>query len=174
MPKSMFNLSSGDSITSLNQYINPVGSAIFIACALAGGAITARLDSPWPLVIGLLTGVYFLFGIKVANQWEKAAVLRFGKYTGLRGPGLFFIVPIVDSVSQFVDQRVRVTDVTAESTLTRDTVPVNVNAIVFWVVWPRDPDERTDCPARIDRPSRTGANDHESRIARPRIAEDSR
>jgi SPFH domain / Band 7 family len=135
MPKLMFNIPSGDSITSLNQYVNPVGIAIFVVCALAGGATTVRLDSPWPLVIGLLTGVFFLFGVKVANQWEKAAVLRFGKYTGLRGPGLFFIVPIVDSVSQFVDQRVRVTDVTAESTLTRDTVPVNVNAIVFWVVW---------------------------------------
>ena len=134
MPK-IFNLSSSDSITSLNQYINPVGSAVFVVCALAGGVATVKIDSPLPLVIGLLVGVYFLFSIKIANQWEKAAVLRFGKYTGLRGPGLFFIVPIIDSVSQFVDQRVRVTDVTAESTLTRDTVPVNVNAIVFWVVW---------------------------------------
>ena len=135
MPKPMFNIPRGDSITSLNQYVNPVGIAIFVACALAGGATTVSLNSPWPIVIGILTGVFFLFGVKVANQWEKAAVLRFGKYTGLRGPGLFFILPIVDSVSQFVDQRVRVTDVTAESTLTRDTVPVNVNAIVFWVVW---------------------------------------
>ena len=135
MPKVMFNLSSSDSITSLNQYVNPVGSFVFVVCAIAGGAATVKFDSPLPLVLGLLIGTFFLFGIKVASQWEKAAVLRFGKYTGLRGPGLFFIIPIVDSVSQFVDQRVRVTDVTAESTLTRDTVPVNVNAIVFWVVW---------------------------------------
>jgi len=135
MPKGMFNLSSNDSITSLNQYINPVGSAIFVVCALLGAAVTARFDTPYPIVIGLLLGSFFLFSIKVANQWEKAAVLRFGKYTGLRGPGLFLILPVIDSVSQFVDQRVRVTDVTAESTLTRDTVPVNVNAIVFWVVW---------------------------------------
>jgi regulator of protease activity HflC (stomatin/prohibitin superfamily) len=63
------------------------------------------------------------------------AVLRLGRYRGLRGPGLFFIVPVVDATSKFVDQRVRVTDVTAESALTRDTVPVNVDAIVFWVVW---------------------------------------
>src|ERR1022692_4638893 len=71
----------------------------------------------------------------MADQWEKVAVLRFGKYIGLRGPGLFYIVPVVDSLSRFVDQRVRVANVTAESTLTRDTVPVNVDAIVFWLVW---------------------------------------
>ena len=63
------------------------------------------------------------------------AVLRLGKYQGLRGPGLFHIIPVIDTMSKFVDQRVRVTDVTAESALTRDTVPVNVDAIVFWVVW---------------------------------------
>jgi hypothetical protein len=63
------------------------------------------------------------------------AVLRFGKYIGLRGPGLFHMIPIVDTISRYVDQRVRVSNVSAESTLTRDTVPVNVDAIVFWMVW---------------------------------------
>ncbi|HEX7830924.1 MAG TPA: slipin family protein, partial [Thermoanaerobaculia bacterium] len=76
-----------------------------------------------------------LFGVKVANQWEKAVVLRFGKMRGLKGPGLFFIIPIVDEISHLIDQRMRVTDVTAESALTRDTVPVDVDAIVFWTVW---------------------------------------
>jgi regulator of protease activity HflC (stomatin/prohibitin superfamily) len=76
-----------------------------------------------------------LFAIKVADQWEKVAVLRFGRYVGLRGPGLFHVFPIVDRLSRFVDQRIRVASVTAESTLTRDTVPVNVDAIVFWMVW---------------------------------------
>jgi regulator of protease activity HflC (stomatin/prohibitin superfamily) len=80
-------------------------------------------------------GLYLLFSIKVAKQWEKTAVLRLGKYVGLRGPGLFHIIPVVDTITHFVDQRIRVTDVTAESALTRDTVPVNVDAIVFWVVW---------------------------------------
>ena len=135
MPKLSLNIAGGDSAATLNRFVNPVGSAIFIISALAGVAATVRLDSPWPIAFGLLAGAFFLFGIKVASQWEKAAVLRLGKYTGLRGPGMFFIVPIVDSVSQFVDQRVRVTDVTAECTLTRDTVPVNVNAILFWLVW---------------------------------------
>ena len=69
------------------------------------------------------------------DQWQKAALLRFGRYQGLRGPGLFFIIPIAEQVSRYVDQRIRVTTVSAESTLTRDTVPVNVDAIVFWLVW---------------------------------------
>ena len=82
-----------------------------------------------------LVGLYLLFATKVVDQWEKVAMLRFGQYIGLRGPGLFFIIPVVDTLSRFVDQRVRVANVTAESTLTRDTVPVNVDAIVFWMVW---------------------------------------
>ena len=83
----------------------------------------------------MLIGLYSLFAIKIADQWEKVAVLRLGRYVGLRGPGMFLIVPIVDRLSRRVDQRVRVASVTAESTLTRDTVPVNVDAIVFWMVW---------------------------------------
>ncbi|MGA3204116.1 MAG: slipin family protein, partial [Bryobacteraceae bacterium] len=88
-----------------------------------------------PALIGFLIGVYFLFAIRVVKQWEKVAVLRFGRYIGLREPGMFLMIPIVDTLSPVVDQRVRVTSVSAESTLTRDTVPVNVDAIVFWVVW---------------------------------------
>ena len=76
-----------------------------------------------------------MFSIKVVQQWQRVAILRFGRYRGLRGPGLFLIVPVVDTLSRFVDQRVRVATVTAESTLTRDTVPVNVDAIIFWLVW---------------------------------------
>src|SRR5437588_6451156 len=82
-----------------------------------------------------MLGVYFLFSIKIADQWEKVAILRLGRYIGLRGPGMFHVIPTVDRLSRFVDQRVRVASVTAESTLTRDTVPVNVDAIVFWLVW---------------------------------------
>ncbi len=93
------------------------------------------LHSGLPLVILGLIGLYLLFAIRMADQWEKVAVLRFGKFTGLRGPGLFHIIPVVDSLSRYVDQRVRVANVSAESTLTRDTVPVNVDAIIFWMVW---------------------------------------
>jgi len=73
--------------------------------------------------------------VKISNQWEKAVVLRLGKFTGLRGPGLFFIIPVIDRVYKFIDQRIRVTDFNAEQTLTKDTVPVNVDAVVYWTVW---------------------------------------
>jgi regulator of protease activity HflC (stomatin/prohibitin superfamily) len=73
--------------------------------------------------------------IQMAYQWEKAVVLRFGKFRGLRGSGLFGIFPVIDKVANYVDQRIRVTDFKAETTLTKDTVPVNVDAIAFWMVW---------------------------------------
>jgi regulator of protease activity HflC (stomatin/prohibitin superfamily) len=75
------------------------------------------------------------YAIRIVRQWEKGVKLRFGRYVGLRGPGVFVIVPVVETLGIFVDQRVRVASVTAESTLTRDTVPVDVDAIVFWLVW---------------------------------------
>jgi regulator of protease activity HflC (stomatin/prohibitin superfamily) len=115
--------------------VNRVGAVMLIIFLAAGACATAALDKPWPLFIGAVAGFYLLFAVKVARQWEKVALLRLGRYKGLRGPGLFFIIPVIDSISKFVDQRVRVTSVSAESTLTRDTVPVNVDAIVFWVVW---------------------------------------
>jgi uncharacterized membrane protein YqiK len=117
------------------QFVSTVGLAVFIVCLAAGAAVSAWLDKPPALFAGLLLGIYFLFAIKIASQWQKAAVLRLGRYVGLRGPGIFFIIPVIDSVSQFVDQRVRTAEVRAESALTRDTVPVNVDAIVFWLVW---------------------------------------
>jgi regulator of protease activity HflC (stomatin/prohibitin superfamily) len=115
--------------------ISGAAVAVFIIFLLAGIGISALLNSRIPAIAGALIGLYSLLAIKVADQWEKVAVLRLGRYLGLRGPGLFLIVPIVDRLSRRVDQRVRVASVTAESTLTRDTVPVNVDAIVFWMVW---------------------------------------
>jgi uncharacterized membrane protein YqiK len=117
------------------QQANSVGITVFVACVAAGGVGFLLSGHPAPLVVGILVGVYFLFAIKVAPQWEKVALLRFGKYMGLRGPGIFTIIPVVDTLSRYVDQRVRVTKVSAETALTRDTVPVNVDAIIFWVVW---------------------------------------
>ena len=115
--------------------VSQVGVALFVVSVAAGFAASALTGSPVPLVICALVGVYLLCAIRMANQWEKVAVLRFGKYIGLRGPGLFHIIPVVDTLSRYVDQRVRVANVSAESTLTRDTVPVNVDAIIFWMVW---------------------------------------
>jgi regulator of protease activity HflC (stomatin/prohibitin superfamily) len=119
----------------LQRGTSGVGVALFVASIAIGFAITATAQSPAGVIAGALVGVYLVFAIKVADQWEKVAVLRFGRYIGLRGPGIFHIIPIVDQLSRVVDQRVRVANVAAESTLTRDTVPVNVDAIVFWMVW---------------------------------------
>jgi len=115
--------------------ISGIGRSLFVICFLAGVIITAATRHPAGIIAGAALGIYLLFAIKVVQQWEKVAVLRLGRYVGLRGPGLFHIVPIVETLSPYVDQRVRVANVSAESTLTRDTVPVNVDAIVFWLVW---------------------------------------
>src|SRR6266852_888036 len=115
--------------------ISGVGRSLFVICLLAGAIVTAAIHHPAGIIAGAALGIYLMFAIKVVQQWEKVAVLRLGRYVGLRGPGLFHIVPIVETLSPYVDQRVRVASVSAESTLTRDTVPVNVDAIVFWMVW---------------------------------------
>jgi regulator of protease activity HflC (stomatin/prohibitin superfamily) len=114
--------------------------AIFITLATLGVLLLAywRVNAVWIVVYALvlsLAGTYFLLAIKVASQWEKAVVLRFGKFRGLFGPGLFWIVPIVDTVPEWIDHRVMVTPFSAEKTLTRDTVPVDVDAVLFWMVW---------------------------------------
>ena len=115
--------------------LSGMGVSLFVVSLAAAGAVFALTGSRPAVAIGPLVGLYFLFSIRVADQWEKVAVLRFGRFIGLRGPGLFHMIPIIDRLSRFVDQRVRVASVSAESTLTRDTVPVNVDAIVFWIVW---------------------------------------
>jgi len=117
------------------NHVSGAAMALFAISVAIGLGLTALIGRREPFFSGLLIGLYFLFSIKVADQWEKVAVLRLGRYVGLRGPGIFHVIPIVDTLSRYVDQRIRVASVTAESTLTRDTVPVNVDAIVFWLVW---------------------------------------
>ncbi|MGB6944258.1 MAG: slipin family protein [Bryobacteraceae bacterium] len=112
-----------------------MGTAVLLICVILGVAPAIRYNNPLPVIAGIVIGFYFLFAIRVAEQWQKAAVLRLGRYIGLRGPGIFMIIPVIDEISVYVDQRVRVVEVSAESALTRDTVPVNVDAIVFWMVW---------------------------------------
>src|SRR5687767_889493 len=112
---------------------------VFIALAIIGVIIMD--DQVNAGLIGLyvsamtLIGIYILFALKVALQWEKAVVLRLGKFHGLRGPGMFWIVPVVDTIASWIDHRVMVTSFSAEKTLTRDTVPVDVDAVLFWLVW---------------------------------------
>ena len=115
--------------------ISGIGRLCFVLCLLTGAGITAATKQPAFMITAALVGIYLMFAIKVVRQWEKVALLRLGKYVGLRGPGIFMMIPIVETLSAYVDQRVRVASVSAESTLTRDTVPVNVDAIVFWLVW---------------------------------------
>ncbi len=108
--------------------------AIFGANILSGNKASDNVITAW--VVGfVLLGTILLFAIKVAQQWEKAVVLRLGKFHGLRGPGMFWIVPIIDSTPVWIDQRVMVTPFNAEKSLTKDTVPVNVDAVLFWVIW---------------------------------------
>src|SRR5580693_6021991 len=115
--------------------MNGVAVTAFVVCLGIGALLGAAIRQPAPIIGGALLGLYLLYAIKVVQQWERVALLRLGRYVGLRGPGIFHIIPVVETLSPFVDQRVRVANVTAESTLTRDTVPVNVDAIVFWMVW---------------------------------------
>ncbi len=119
---------------------------IAIVSGVATGGAVAGLLSLLPIawepfstvVLPALAGLAAVFvgsSIKFADQWEKAVVLRMGKYRGLRGPGLFFVIPVLDRVPYHIDQRIRTTDFGAESCLTKDTVPVNVDAIAFWIVY---------------------------------------
>jgi len=108
---------------------------IAVAGALLGdGKFSDALMGTW-VVLWTLLGTYILFALKVASQWEKAVVLRLGKFHGLRGPGAFWIIPIIDAIPSWIDHRVMVTSFSAEKTLTKDTVPVDVDAVLFWVVW---------------------------------------
>jgi regulator of protease activity HflC (stomatin/prohibitin superfamily) len=119
--------------------VNVVSAAVLIAPLLLGALATWLTFNPAGVIVGLILGLLFSQAPKVARQWERAVILRLGKYVGLRGPGLFWILPFVDSVSAWVDQRVITTSFAAEETLTSDTVPVNVDAVLFWMVY--DPEK---------------------------------
>ena len=120
----------------LNKHINLVSVFIFLVLTLAN-AVLFYLDliSLTIALIGLAATLFIAATLKISDQWEKAVVLRMGKFIGLKGPGWFLIIPIIDRVDKYIDQRVRVTDIRADSTLTKDTVPVNVDAVVYWTVW---------------------------------------
>jgi len=113
---------------------NVVSVFILLVSLLAGVILTAGSQNPGWLVIFVLGGVFFSQSPKIAKQWERAIVLRLGKYTGMRGPGLFWIFHFVETISIYIDQRVITTSFAAEETLTSDTVPVNVDAVLFWMV----------------------------------------
>jgi len=127
---------------SQNQ-VNGLAVLIFLVLMLVSIAtsiwmILNTVKAAWviaDLVVLNIVGVYILLAFKVAEQWEKAIQLRLGRFVGLKGPGPFWIIPIVDTIPAWIDHRVMVTSFTAERTLTKDTVPVDVDAVLFWVVW---------------------------------------
>jgi regulator of protease activity HflC (stomatin/prohibitin superfamily) len=143
MDKKQPSKTSAPSSASNAGRTNGVAVSLALVCYLAAilGAIWMAFNAiSWvwiSLFFGLLIliGTYFLLAIKIASQWEKAVMLRLGKFRGLKGPGLFWIVPIVDTVANWIDHRVMVTPFSAEKTLTKDTVPVDVDAVLFWMVW---------------------------------------
>jgi regulator of protease activity HflC (stomatin/prohibitin superfamily) len=115
-------------------HMNPISAVIFVV--FIGGAVLARLaNMPIAVTIVLaLIGVFLGYSVKMAQQWERAVILRLGKLHAVKGPGLFILVPIFDQIAVWIDQRIRTSEFSAEQALTRDTVPVNVDAIVFWMV----------------------------------------
>ncbi|GAC1417595.1 MAG: hypothetical protein NVSMB53_16570 [Gemmatimonadaceae bacterium] len=113
---------------------NVVSIFILLVSFRIGILMTASSQNPGWLFVWALAGIFFSQSPKIAKQWERAVVLRLGKYTGLRGPGLFWITPFVETISIYIDQRVITTSFAAEETLTSDTVPVNVDAVLFWMV----------------------------------------
>ena len=118
---------------------NVVGTVLFLGCVgLSLGALYYNQDlkiAPAFPIVGVILGIILMQSPQVAKQWERAIVLRLGRYQGLRGPGLFWIVPFVDTIPAWVDQRTITTSFAAEETLTSDTVPVNVDAVLFWMVY---------------------------------------
>jgi regulator of protease activity HflC (stomatin/prohibitin superfamily) len=119
--------------------LNIVSTFIFLLFAGLGAAVSVVTLAPLGAILGVLLGFSAALSPRVAKQWERGVVLRLGKYQGLRGPGLFWVVPFIDTVSTWIDQRVITTSFAAEETLTSDTVPVNVDAVLFWMVY--DPEK---------------------------------
>ena len=124
------------------QHINGIAGLFFAILITINTVGTVYFSengtAPWILwsffFITLFLALYVLFGLKIAKQWEKGVVLRFGKFRGLYGPGIFWMIPVVDMITEWIDHRVMVSAFSAEKTLTKDTVPVDVDAVLFWVV----------------------------------------
>jgi len=124
----------GEDYASVTPRVNVVAVAILLACLGIGALAAVTLGRPFLLPIMAIVGVLLMPAPRIAQQWERAVVLRLGRFIGLRGPGLYWLVPFIDVVSRRIDQRVVTTGFAAEQTLTSDTVPVNVDAVLFWVV----------------------------------------
>jgi regulator of protease activity HflC (stomatin/prohibitin superfamily) len=114
--------------------LNIVLAAIVLAAAMVPQAVMQRFNL-WLTVPAVLVALVILLSLRVALQWDRAVVLRLGRFQALKGPGVFWLVPFLDRIARYVDMRIRATEFFSERTLTKDTVPVNVDAICFWLVW---------------------------------------
>ena len=122
--------------TTTDRWWNPISVTVLIVLlAIPVGLYHLGYINIPVLALLIILSCFIAKAINIADQWEKAVVLRMGKYQGLKGPGIFFTIPIIDKIDNYIDQRVRVTEFKAEQTLTKDTVPVNVDAVVYWTVW---------------------------------------
>ena len=122
------------SSASPGSNVNVVAVGLLVVCVASGAVAANSSHSPIPLVVMTIVGLTVMQAPRVARQWERAVVLRLGRFVGLRGPGLFWVVPFIDKISSRIDQRTITTSFAAEQTLTSDTVPVNVDAVLFWMV----------------------------------------
>ena len=147
--------------TPQSPRLNIVAAMAFLSPLLIGLLFSLFLWNPFGIIVGFILGLLAAQAPKIAKQWESAVVLRLGRYIGLRGPGLFWIIPFVDTIAAWVDQRVITTSFAAEETLTSDTVPVNVDAVLFWMVY--DPEkaalEVQDYPAAVSWAAQTALRD---------------
>jgi regulator of protease activity HflC (stomatin/prohibitin superfamily) len=113
--------------------MNPITALVTVVLAVIAGLLFAAGMQPAGIVVGIVA-LYIAFSLKMANNWERFVILRAGKLSSVKGPGLFMIIPVIDAVTAVIDERIQTTGFNAEQALTRDTVPVNVDAIVFWHV----------------------------------------
>ncbi len=147
--------------TSNAPRVNIVAAMAFLLPLIIGLVPTLMLNNPIGVIAGCIVGLLLAQTPKVAKQWERAIILRLGRYAGLRGPGLFWIIPFIDTISAWIDQRIITTSFAAEQTLTSDTVPVNVDAVLFWMVY--DPEkaalEVQDYPQAVSWAAQTALRD---------------
>ena len=136
--------------------MNPITLFVAVALAAVGALLVEFVSAPLGAVM-LVAALLVFMSLKMANTWQRFVVLRAGKLQGVKGPGLFFIVPVIDSVVAIIDERIQTTGFNAERVLTKDTVPVNVDAIIFWRVHDARQAalEITDYRTAIDRVAQT-------------------
>jgi regulator of protease activity HflC (stomatin/prohibitin superfamily) len=162
------NLRSLKSKKQNDPRVSPIAGTLFgvflliavLGAVFGDGKYSDAILGAWVLFWTLIA-TYIMFALKVASQWEKAIVLRLGKFIGLKGPGLFWIIPIVDTIATWIDHRVMVSPFAAQKTLTKDTVPVDVDAVLFWVVWDAEKAalEVEDYRAAVDWAAQTALRD---------------